>query len=177
MLRYKLTTKGVTLIEMIVVVTIIAIIAGISIPNFMIMVRNNRVRTRALDVLNVFRNAQSQAISLNREIQVQLNAQNKTYTVTRLAFVLYDPLSSDLSHPDPLNEEDAEILQANEPFDQWNWLVNGVETAPASFAVTFTPSGTIQIQGVVIASVKLKGEHIGYEIELYRAGQIKFSQL
>jgi prepilin-type N-terminal cleavage/methylation domain-containing protein len=169
--------KGVTLIEMIAVITIIAIIVGISIPNFMIAVRNNRVRTRSIAMLNILRDVQSQAVSLNRDIVMQLDAQNKTYTVTRAAFTLYDPLSPDLSHPIILNKEDAEILQANVPFDQWNWLVDGVETDPASFAVTFTPSGTIQMQGVVIASVKLKGKHIGYEIELYRAGQIKFSQL
>lgn len=177
MIKQKVRTKGVTLIEMIVVLSIITIMASISIPNFITMVKNNRVRMRALEMLNTLRNAQSQAVSLNREIQVDIDAVNKTYTVTRDAFILYDPLSPDLTHPIILNTEAAEMLQANKPFDEFNWLANGVEVAPDPFTVTFTPSGTTHISNVIIASVELKGEYVGYKIALYRAGQISFTRL
>ncbi len=177
MFRYKLNTKGVTLVEMIAVVVIIGILAAISIPNFVTMVRNNRVRARSLAVLSALRNGRSRAISLNRQLQLQIDEQNKTYSLTRLAFILYDPLSPDPEHPIILNTEEAETLLADEPFDRGDWLVEGVEISPDPFTVTFTPSGTIQIPSVVTASVKLKGQHIGYEIMLYRAGQISISRL
>ncbi len=176
MVSYKSNTKGVTLMEMLIVVAIIGILATISMPNFITMVRNNRVKARSLALLSALRNERSRALSLNRQIEMQIDEQNKTYTTTQLAYTLYDPLSPDLFHPIILNTEGAETLQANTPFDKGDWLVEGVEISPDPFTVTFTPSGTIQIPSVVTASVKLNGEHIGYEITLYRAGQISISR-
>jgi len=169
-------TQGVTLIEMLIVVAIIGTLAGISLPNFMTMIKNNRVRARSVALLGALRNERSRAIALNRQVQMDIDATAKTYSVTRVAYTLYDPLSPDLFHPNILNTEPAEMLLAATPFDEGDWLDQGVEISPDPFTITFTPSGTINIPSVVTASVKLEGEHIGYEIVLYKGGQIGFSR-
>lgn len=194
MQQYRNTMKGVTLMEMLVVVVIIGILSGIAIPNFIGIVKNNRVRTRALKMLNILRDERSRAIALQREIELTLKRSDDfsecnpdcdySYTVTRLPYVLYDPLSADryTADPDVLSREyGRKVLVQDKPFDEWNWLdhktedvVMNSDTNVNTFTVTFLPSGTIQMDnGIVIGRLSLKGEQIGFDIELLKAGQIR----
>ncbi len=169
--------KGVTLMEILIVVAIIGILSGIAIPNFIGIVRNNRVRARAIGLVNVLRNERARAISLQREIQVTIDKDNKTYSVQQLEYTLHDPLSADLDAPDILSEEDAKDLVVSMPFDESDWLDHETEPVaiyPDPFTVIFKPSGIIEMTGgAIIATVSLKGKRLGFEIELYKGGQIK----
>jgi hypothetical protein len=70
-----------------------------------------------------------------------------------------------------LMKEPAQTLISNKEFDSKSWI-NEVIVSPSSFKLVFMPSGMVEIKDVAIASVQIKGEHIGYEIKVYKAGQV-----
>lgn len=163
--------------EMMVVVAIIGILAGISLPNMMTAIRNNRVRAVTLELLAKIRETRSQAISLARKIQFSVDAANKTYSVIIQKYTLYDPLRPEPSDKDILVEQEAEILASNVKFDPNDWLkLSGtpapVEVNPGNFDLVFTPSGLVEMKDTPIGSIKLRGTHIAYGIVIYKAGQI-----
>jgi len=165
--------------EMLIVVAIIGIMAGITVPNFMTMIRSNRIRAISLDLLAVIRQERSRALSLGRSVQLTINPEDKTYTVTRLLYQQYDPLSADqssITHSELLYEEPEQVLESNAEIDRKGWLTQ-MEVVPEDFVLVFTPSGTVFIEEVPVASVKLEGEHIGYEIQVYKGGQIDIFKL
>lgn len=166
--------------EMIAVVAIIGILAGISLPNMMTAIRNNRVRSVSIDLLAEIREARSQAISLARKIQFSVDASNKTYSIVIQKYTLYDPL--DPSRARIMNEQEAKILASNVEFDPNDWLKAAgtpapVEVTPGTFDVVFTPAGLAELKGSPVGSIKLRGTHIAYEIQIYKAGQIDLFRL
>jgi prepilin-type N-terminal cleavage/methylation domain-containing protein len=66
--------KGVTLIELVVVLVIIAIAALFLTPNIGAWVQNYRLRTAARDIVSTMRTAQMKAVSNNFQYRVNLNA-------------------------------------------------------------------------------------------------------
>ena len=65
--------KGVTLIELVVVMAIIAIGAVLLAPNIGAWLPNYRLRSATQEVVSLLRTAQMKAISTNREYQVSFN--------------------------------------------------------------------------------------------------------
>lgn len=62
--------KGFSLVELLVVITIIAVIAGISTPSFIEWTRNARFKEAANLVVTAMREGKSQAINLNQRVSV-----------------------------------------------------------------------------------------------------------
>ena len=65
--------RGVTLIELVVVIAIIAIGAVLLAPNIGAWLPNYRLRSATQEVVSLLRTAQMKAISTNREYQVSFN--------------------------------------------------------------------------------------------------------
>jgi type IV fimbrial biogenesis protein FimT len=70
MMFIKANKKGVTLVELVIVMAIIAIMAVVAVPNIGGWLPNYRLRSAARDVASTLRTAQMKAISLNRQFQV-----------------------------------------------------------------------------------------------------------
>jgi type IV fimbrial biogenesis protein FimT len=66
----KMNKKGVTLLELIVVMAIIAIGAVLTVPSFGPWLANYRLRTAARDVVSTMRTAQMKAVSNNSDYRV-----------------------------------------------------------------------------------------------------------
>ena len=66
----KMNKKGVTLIELIVVMAIIAIGAVLAIPNLGPWLANYRLRTATRDITSTLRTAQMKAVSINLDHRV-----------------------------------------------------------------------------------------------------------
>ena len=75
--------KGVTLIELIVVMVIIAIGALLMAPNIGAWLPNYRLRTAARDVVSTMRTAQMKAVSVNLEYRVSFDPNARTYILQR----------------------------------------------------------------------------------------------
>jgi general secretion pathway protein H len=71
--------KGVTLIEMIIVMVIIAIGATLFIPNIGGWLPNYRLRSAARSVVSIMRTSQMKAVSTNLEYRVYFNFNSGTY--------------------------------------------------------------------------------------------------
>ncbi|QYJ78174.1 pilus assembly FimT family protein [Shewanella acanthi] len=66
--------QGFTLTELMVVVAIVAIIAGIAAPSFAAMIRENTARTQANELLALANFARSEAIKRQSDIQVAITS-------------------------------------------------------------------------------------------------------
>ena len=71
--------KGVTLIELVVVMVIIAIAALLLTPNIGAWVQNYRLKTAARDIVSTMRTAQMKAVSLNTEHRVSFDMAANEY--------------------------------------------------------------------------------------------------
>jgi general secretion pathway protein H len=75
--------KGVTLIELVVVLAIIAIGAVLTIPNMGPWIQSYRLRTAARDITSTLRVAQMKAVSTNMSYQVSFDTGARTYVLRR----------------------------------------------------------------------------------------------
>ena len=71
--------KGITLIELVVVMAIIAIGAALIAPNIGAWIPNYRLRSATRDVVSALREAQMKAVSTNTQYQVSFNPAASSY--------------------------------------------------------------------------------------------------
>jgi prepilin-type N-terminal cleavage/methylation domain-containing protein len=75
--------KGITLIELVVVLVIICIGAALMVPGFGAWVPHYRLRGAARDVVSVMRTAQTKAVSYNIRYGVAFDTANQEFTLYR----------------------------------------------------------------------------------------------
>jgi type IV fimbrial biogenesis protein FimT len=73
MAAWKANKKGVTLIELVIVMAIIAILAVLMVPNIGRWIPNYRLRSAARDIASTLRTAQMKAVSANTQFRVSFN--------------------------------------------------------------------------------------------------------
>jgi len=72
MLNQRHGAKGVTLIELMVGIAILAILFGVAVPNFRVWIQNGKVRTAAESIQNGLQIARVEAIQRNSRVQFDL---------------------------------------------------------------------------------------------------------
>lgn len=78
--RTRPTAIGVTLIELLVAILIVAILATIGIPNFQQTIRNNRVTSQSNELVALLSYAKSEAIRRSEDVTVQLSDDGNVWT-------------------------------------------------------------------------------------------------
>lgn len=73
------SNRGFTLIELMVVVSIIAVTAAITVPNMIGWLPNYRLSSGARTVLTALQNARMRAIKENRTVAIQFDVGGRTY--------------------------------------------------------------------------------------------------
>ncbi len=126
------SAKGLTLPEMLFVVSIIAIVTAIAVPSFVQMRNSMKDRQVARDIVSMLRRAKSEAISKNREHQVFFDAANRRYGWQKGGRAYGNGLMSS-----------ATITQ----WTPYNTTVSVATTTTA--AIQFTPNGASSIPGAI----------------------------
>jgi len=75
--------KGVTLLELIIVMVIIAIGATLMVPAIGSWIPHYRLRSATRDIVSTMRTAQMKAVSTNTDHRVSFNIANRSYLVQR----------------------------------------------------------------------------------------------
>ena len=86
MLDYSKNQQGVTLIELLIAIAIVAILAGIAVPNFTTWLQNTQIRTATEAVKNGLQLARAEAIRRNEPVNFVLSSVTGTnWTVSTVA--------------------------------------------------------------------------------------------
>lgn len=98
---------GFTLIELIVIVTLLAIVVTIALPNFALLIRDNRVQSQAEEMNSLLQYARSEAVIRKLPVtvsmtdgKIEVKAGSKTLRVTslQLSGVTFAHSASDLTY-------------------------------------------------------------------------------
>lgn len=81
------TSKGFTLIELMVVIAVVAILAIVAMPSYRALMDNYRVRNAGEDVISLISNARSSAVKLHREVGVNIVAGDTDWCAGAVAAV------------------------------------------------------------------------------------------
>ena len=88
MLDYEKKQQGVTLIELLIAIAIVAILAGIAVPSFTTWLQNTQIRTATEAVKNGLQLARAEAIRRNEPVNFVLSSVTGTgWTVSTVAGV------------------------------------------------------------------------------------------
>ncbi|GAK52989.1 Pilin, putative [Candidatus Moduliflexus flocculans] len=84
------TPRGVTIIELLVVVAIMGILTMLTLPNIPEIIRGHRLRTANNDLVSKLRYIRGLAITKNRQLRVTIDTDKRTLLVTQLAYREYN---------------------------------------------------------------------------------------
>lgn len=142
----RLNAKGFSLVELLVTVSIVAILAAVAIPNFNSTLQNNRAETEVSDLQRAFNYARLEAI--NRGVSVRIAPTTGTDWTTELQVTLASGAQTVLRKVTPLSSG-ATLVAANVTAVEFNNL--GGMTSPASaVAMTYTRGSTTKVINVCL---------------------------
>jgi type IV fimbrial biogenesis protein FimT len=152
-------SAGFTLIELMIAVTLLAILLSVGLPSFQQMMRNYEVRVAAESVANGLQRARAEAVAKNARVQFVLGG-GTSWTVDYVTKpVLTDPpldarASTDGSTNATLTAVAADLSTAATTltFNQLGQVVANADTSPALARVNFAGSGASQNLRVIIGA-------------------------
>jgi len=128
--------RGITLMELIIVMAIIALGAVLMVPNIAAWLPNYRLRSATRDIVSSMRVAQMKAVSRNVDHRVSFDPGNGSYFIMRRTTAGIDNwVRIGLSDEPATGADDAkEFLPTGIQFDAINFGGNNVEFNPNSSA-------------------------------------------
>ncbi|MEZ8220233.1 type II secretion system protein H [Candidatus Fervidibacteria bacterium JGI MDM2 JNZ-1-D12] len=144
-------TRGLTLIELVVVMTLLVLLAFIAAPSFVSVTKSSQVRTAAQQVVAVLRYARAKALSLGRPVLVSFDREQNSVAVLLPADILERRSVTGLQSTIP----SADIELTDE--DWWKLSGERLETLdPEQFAVDPSPMGRERKlpEGVEVSSIQ-----------------------
>jgi prepilin-type N-terminal cleavage/methylation domain-containing protein len=126
--------NGFTMIEMLIVVVIIGIIAGLAVPNFAGAIQKIRWRSTATEITKALRLARSSAITKNDQFGVNVDYDKRHIVVFK-----------DLSSPSSYSFD--EVNDSIVSLDTIDGNVDGIYSSFANGSVCFFPNGRASESG------------------------------
>lgn len=150
--RQRSTEAGFTLIELMVVVSIIAVGAALSAPSFTQMIANYRVRSGAESMMNGLNYARAEAVRRNTAVSFALVTGGSGWNVSQVS--------------------PSTVLQSRSNNDSLGLTVG---SSNASTSVTFLPTGLVQT-GTQLTQINVSSSATGTNtrrINIYGGGLIR----
>jgi prepilin-type N-terminal cleavage/methylation domain-containing protein len=177
MKRTLAPTKGVTLIELLIVVAIIMILAVISLPNIFKIIMMHRVRTSANDVFIKARFIRSLAIQSRRELVWAIDKGEQSFTIISLGHTEYD-LLQDIADAvskgktlDPADSAaDEYILYAEKGGQMCNTKWNNALVPDSTCEYYF---GGSRNKNGIDADIVIEPSSCGSEVKFYPSGTLQ----
>jgi len=142
---------GLTLIELVVVMTLLVLLAFIATPSFVSVTKSSQVRAAAQQVVAVLRYARAKALSIGRPVLVSFDREQNTVSVLLPAEIVEQRLST--ASQLPVSQPSIELTDE----DWWKLSGERLETLdPEQFAVDPSPMGRERKlpEGVEISSIQ-----------------------
>lgn len=143
-------SKGLTLIELLIVLAIIAGLTAIAVPKYSHWRDNLEFRQAARDVVSMLREAKNRAISMNREHRVEFEPANRRYIMKQ-------------------GNRENNSSKWNAVSQGWTVLPAGVNMSANVAALHFDPNGTSSLGTVCILDSSLA---VRYRVKVARTGRI-----
>jgi type II secretory pathway pseudopilin PulG len=144
-------TNGLTLIELVVVMTLLVLLAFVAAPSFVSVTKSAQVRTATREIVAVLRYARAKALSLGRPVLVSFDREQRTVSVLLPTDVIQR--RSAISGQTTLLGSEIELTDE----DWWKLSGERLETLdPEQFAVDPSPMGRERTlpEGVEIESIR-----------------------
>ncbi len=139
-------SRGYTLLEMLTVIAIIGILAGIAFPSILQMRRSQEYRATAREVNSALREARARAIARNITNTVKIDSVGRQFC----------------------------IMENGAPVHGWTALPTGVNFN-ATTDVNFNPNGTCSSAANVVIAVQDSSSVTKYQITVYPTGRVQIS--
>lgn len=143
--------RGLTLIELVVVMTLLVLLAFIAAPSFVNTAKSAQVRTAAQQIVAALRYARAKALSLGRPVLVSFDREQNTISVLLPAEVVESNLAA--SSQSPISNPQLELTDE----DWWKLSGERLETLdPEQFVVDPSPMGRERMlpEGAQIESIR-----------------------
>lgn len=138
-------TKGFTIIELLIVLTIVGIFGMIAVPGFLQTIRDNRLTAQANDMLGVLYFARSEAIKLHDDVQLCISSNQTSCTAGSYedGWLIWNDAD------DSGTVESSEIIRVGGGLDGGNVIYHALTDAAtvATNTVTFSSRGLSSAQG------------------------------
>ena len=128
----RLYMRGVTLIELLIGLAIVAVLLGLAVPSFRVFMQNTQIRNAADAALNGMQLARAEAIRRNKPVQFQLNT-GSGWTVT-----IVKPSATDMATVCPGG---APCTIQTRTYKEGSAQVNVTAIPGGAYAVTFDAMG------------------------------------
>ncbi|MFN3422681.1 MAG: Tfp pilus assembly protein FimT/FimU, partial [Armatimonadota bacterium] len=175
-------SKGLTLIELVVVMTLLVLLAFIAAPSFVSVTKSSQVRAAAQQITAVLRYARAKALSLGRPVLVSIDREQNTISVLLPTEIIESRLTTNLqtltsSFSIELTDEDwwklsGECLETLDPeqfavdpssMGQQRRLPEGVEVSSIQDLesgeevnmIAFYPDGTTSGARIIVSNDRL----------------------
>ena len=117
-------SRGMTLVELLIVVTIVAILAHLALPDLRAVIENNRLRAAGTDLMSSVLLARSEAIKRNSQVQI-LPASGSDWTTGWL----------------------VQVVATGEQLDKRNKIGSQVQVVGAPAAIVYEHTGRLTTLG------------------------------
>ncbi|NOQ77117.1 MAG: prepilin-type N-terminal cleavage/methylation domain-containing protein [Methylococcaceae bacterium] len=119
-------TRGFTLLELMITLSIAIVLTTIAIPSFMSLIRDSRMTANANDLLTTLNYARSEAITRNVQVTIKNKGEDKTeWAEGWTVFVDYDGNGDCDDGCDATNAGEDELLKTHASFHNGYTLVSG----------------------------------------------------